>query len=107
MTQKRVVRRGRANDDIEVAVDYYLNEAGTEIAMEFIVRFEESINNIAKHPSIGSNRYGHAVNISDLRYWPITKFPFLIFYLEKERFIEIARVLHSSMQIPPRLDELD
>lgn len=100
MQQKLVVRRRLANDDIESAVSYYLSEAGTEVASAFLNQLEEAIRYISKQPAAGSQRYGHELQISDLRQWPIKRFPYLIFYIEKERSIEIARVLHRRRDIP-------
>ena len=103
MTQKPVLRRRRADDDIETAFAYYLTEAGPQIAADFIYRLEEAIKQIARHPAIGSPRYGHYLEVPGLRHWPIKKFPYLIFYPETDKHIELARVLHSSMDIPSRL----
>ncbi|NOT46238.1 MAG: type II toxin-antitoxin system RelE/ParE family toxin [Acidobacteria bacterium] len=100
MRQKLVVRRRRADDDIELAISYYLDEAGTEIASAFLNQLEEAIRYISRQPAAGSQRYGYELQISDLRQWPIKRFPYLIFYVEKERCIEIARVLHSKRDIP-------
>lgn len=100
MTQKRVVRRRRADDDIESAVSYYLTEAGIEVATGFLRRLEATLVKIAQQPAAGSPRYGHELQISDLRQWPIKQFPYFIFYAERERHIEIVRVLHSSRDIP-------
>lgn len=100
MRQKLVVRRGRADDDIESAVSYYLDEAGIEIASAFLNQLEDVIRHISKHPAAGSQRYGYELQIPDLRQWPIKRFPYLIFYVERERHIEIARVLHSKRDIP-------
>jgi toxin ParE1/3/4 len=98
--QKLVVRRRRADDDIESAVSYYSDEAGAEVAFAFLGQLEEAIRHISKQPSAGSQRYGHKLQISDLRQWPIKRFPCLIFYVEKEKHIDIARVLHSKRDIP-------
>ena len=103
MPQKPVVRRRRADDDIESAVSYYLDEAGNEVASAFLDRLEEAIRYIAKQPAAGSQRYGHELQISDLRHWPIKRFPYLIFYVENERRIEIARLLHSKRDIPTKI----
>ena len=107
MTQKPVVRRRGADEDIEYAIAYYLSEAGLEIATSFANRLEEALQKISRHPAIGSPRYGHSLLISDLRHWPMTKFPYLIFYVEKERHIEVVRVLHGSMDIPSWLNDVE
>lgn len=99
MGQKPVVRRRHADDDIESAVSYYIVEAGTEVATDFLNQLEAALRNISKQPAAGSQRYAHELHISDLRQRPMRRFPYLIFYVEKERYIETARVLHSKMDI--------
>lgn len=106
MNQKPVVRRRRADDDIEDALTYYLNEAGTELVADFVGLLEEALKRISRQPGIGSPRYGHVVQISELRSWPIKSFPYLIFYVEKEHHIELARVLHSCRDLPSWLNEI-
>mgnify|MGYP001208925956 CR=1 FL=1 len=107
MSHKPVVRRRRADDDIEAAITYYLNEAGAEVATDFTNQLEESLRKISRHPAIGSPRYGHFVQIPELRHWPVKKFPYLVFYIEKENRIELTRVLHSSMDIPSWLNDIE
>lgn len=107
MKQKLVVRRRKADEDIEAAFTFYLSEAGTEIAADFIDRFEEAVKQISRHPAIGSPRYGHYLHVSGLRHRPINRFPYLIFYIEKDMHIELARVLHESMDIPTQLNDIE
>ena len=107
MIQKLVVLRRPAEDDIDAAIAYYLNEAGADVAADFVEQLEESIKKISKHPASGIPRYAHELYITDLRYWSMKRFPYLIFYIEKERYIEIGRVLHSSRDIPSAMDESD
>lgn len=107
MRQKTVVRRRRANDDIESAISCYLEEAGVEIATDFVDRFEEAVQKISKNAAAGSQRFGHEMRIDGLRQWPVNHFLYLIFYVEKERHIEIARILHTSLDIFSRLDPDD
>ncbi|QQS32130.1 MAG: type II toxin-antitoxin system RelE/ParE family toxin [Acidobacteriota bacterium] len=107
MIHKPVVRRRRADDDIEAAIAYYLSEAGVEIATNFADQLELTTRQIAGQPGTGSPRYGLLVQISELRHWPVVGFPYLIFYIEKENRIELARVLHESMDIPSWLEETE
>jgi toxin ParE1/3/4 len=104
---KPVKRRRRANEDIESAILFYLGEAGPDIAASFIERLEEATDHIAQRPGAGSERYGHQLRIPALRYWPMKRFPYIIFYTERKTFIEISRVLHSKMDIPSWLDTGD
>lgn len=107
MRLKSVVRRRRADDDIESAIAYYLIEAGAEVATDFANRLEDALQKISRQPALGSSRYGHLVQIPELRQWPIRNFPYLLFYIEKESHIELSRVLHSSREIPSWLDDID
>lgn len=107
MTQKPVVRRRGADEDIEDTIAYYFSEAGVEIATAFANRLEEALQKISRHPAIGSPRYGHSLQIAHLRHLPMTKFPHLIFYVEKDRHIEIVRVLHSRTDIPAWLNNIE
>lgn len=100
MRQKPVVRRRKADDDIESTVSYYLAEAGNQVATDFLNRLESALESISRLPGTGSQRYGHELDIADLRQWPMKQFPYLIFYVEKEQRIEIVRVLHSKRDIP-------
>ena len=107
MTPKPVLRRRRADEDIEAAFAFYLNEAGPEVAADFVAELEKALQNISEWPAIGSPRYGYIARITGMRQWPVKGFPYLIFYLEKDRHIELSRVLHSSMDIPSRLDNVE
>lgn len=105
MGQKVIFRRRRANDDIETAIAYYLGEAGSKVASDFINQLEKALNNISRQPTAGSPRYGHELRIRGLRQWPMRRFPYLIFYLVKDGRIEVLRILHSTIDIPSWLDD--
>ena len=107
MRQKPLLRRRRADDDINAALAYYLKEAGPEIAADLIDRLEKCLKNISEQPSAGDPRYGHELGIPGLRHRAVERFPYLIFYLERADRIEVSRVLHSKMDIPSWLDEGD
>lgn len=105
MRRKRVIHRRRADEDIENAIAYYLSEAGVDTAASLIDGFEDAMMKIARNPATGSPRYGHELSIPGLRHLPIVKFPYLIFYLERDEHIEILRVLHGSIDIPSWLSD--
>lgn len=54
----------------------------------------------ARHPDTGSPRYAHALNIPGLRCWPLTRYPYLVFFMEREDHIDVWRVLHGQRDIP-------
>lgn len=105
MARKTVVHRRKAENDIDSAITYYLTEAGTEVAFEFVAQLENLIDLISKHPAIGSAYYANALQIDGLRHLPFKKFPYVVFYVEYERHIEVIRILHQKTDIPSWLGD--
>lgn len=100
MTPKPVVPRERANRDTQDAVDYYLNEGSTKAALAFVDALEQAYAHLGRHPLSGSPRYGHELNLPDLRVWPVKGYPWLVFYVDRERYVEVWRVLQAERDIP-------
>lgn len=105
MKVRRVVPRTLANQDVQAAIDYYLQEAQGQVALQFIDALETAYGHIARHPATGSTRYAHALGLPELRSWPLSRFPYLVFYVEREDHIDVWRVLHQQRDIPAWLDE--
>jgi toxin ParE1/3/4 len=97
---KPVLPRERARQDIEDAVDYYTREAGEQVALAFIDALESAYRAIARRPALGSQRYAHALNLPSLRSLPLKRYPYLVFYIEREDHLDIWRVLHARRDIP-------
>ena len=104
---KPVHLRQLAAGDIETALVYYLTEAGPDITTRFIAAVERAILTIGRHPHQGSLRFAFELEIPGLRSWPVARFPYLVFYLEREGQIEIWRVLHTRRDIPTTLADTD
>jgi toxin ParE1/3/4 len=105
MTPQPVVPRLLALQDIEAGTVHYLEEGGESLALAFIDALERAFSHIGKHPATGSPRYAHELNLPGLRSWPLTRFPYLIFYVEREAHIDVWRVLHSQRDIPAWMDD--
>ena len=105
MRGKPVVLRERARGDIEEAVDHYLAEAGPAVALSFVGALEDVRTHIGERPGSGSLRYAHELDIPGLRFQPAGKFPYLVFYIERETEIDVLRVLHGARDIPAWLRE--
>ncbi|MGB3449954.1 MAG: type II toxin-antitoxin system RelE/ParE family toxin [Giesbergeria sp.] len=106
MKAKPVVARTLASHDIEAAIDHYLSENAADAAMGFVDALEQAYRHIGLHAATGSPRYGHALGIPSLRTWPLTRYPFLVFYVEAADHIDVWRVLHTRRDIPERMREL-
>jgi toxin ParE1/3/4 len=99
VTVRPIVPRAAALWDVEAAVDYYSDEAGTDIALKFIDALERAYRAISVHPATGSPRYAHELDIPGLRSRKLTRFPHRVFYFEREDHIDIWRVLHAQRDI--------
>ncbi|RZT91980.1 type II toxin-antitoxin system RelE/ParE family toxin [Rivibacter subsaxonicus] len=100
---KRVVLRREAVRSIDDAVDHYLQEAGAAVALKFVAALEEAWRHLRDFPSTGALRYGAELTIPGLRFWPLNKFPYLVFYIEREDEVDVLLVLHGSRDIPASL----
>jgi len=100
MKAKPVIPREQAHRDVEDAVAYYLNEGAEAIALGFIDALEEAYAHISSHPATGSPRYAHELNLPNLRSWLLTRYPYLVFYVEHADHIDVWRVLHGQRDIP-------
>ena len=100
MKVKPVVPRSEANRDVDEAIDHYLAENAEQAALGFIDALEQAFTHIARHPATGSPRYAHALNIPGLRFWPLSRYPHLVFFIERDDHIDVWRVLHGQRDIP-------
>jgi toxin ParE1/3/4 len=103
MISKPVIRRAAADEDIGEAVDYYAGES-VATADRFIDELKRHVQLIGKTPRIGAPRYSHELNIAGLRFQKVGKFPYLIFYVEHEEYIDVLRVLHEHRDMPRTLN---
>jgi toxin ParE1/3/4 len=100
VTAKRVIPRALSNLDVEQAISRYLKEAGAKIALGFVDDLERAYAHISRHPATGSSRYETELNLPGLRFWALTHYPHLVFYLERRHQIDVWRVLHAKRDIP-------
>ncbi|MDR2880959.1 MAG: type II toxin-antitoxin system RelE/ParE family toxin [Azoarcus sp.] len=100
MKVKPVVPREQAHRDAEDAIAYYLGEGTEVVALGFIDALEKAYTHIGRHPATGSPRYAHELNLPGLRFWSLTRYPYLVFYIEHADHIDVWRVLHGQRDIP-------
>jgi toxin ParE1/3/4 len=96
---KPVRLRRAAADDIDAAVDYHLTEAGRDVARRFIDAIESALDRVGRRPLSGSPRFAYELDIPELRAWSLTRFPYLVFYVERESEIDVWRLLHTRRDI--------
>lgn len=100
MKARTVVPRARASQDVDDIIRYYLGEDAEQAALGFIDTLERAYRHIARHPEYGSSRHAHELDLPGLRTWALKRFPYLIFYIEREDSIDVWRVLHEARDIP-------
>ena len=100
MRARQVVPRLEAQQDTDEAIDYYLEEGAGPAALAFIDALEQAFAHLGRHPAIGSLRYAHELNLPGLRCWPLRRYPYLIFYVERDDHVDVWRVLHAERDIP-------
>ncbi len=105
MKQKPVIPRALAREDVDRAIAYYLEQDADKAALGLIDALERAYKRLSRHPGSGSNRYAHELNLPGLRSWPIKRYPYVAFYVERPSYIEIWRVLHGKSDIPSWLQE--
>jgi toxin ParE1/3/4 len=81
MKAKPIVPRELANQDVDEALQHYLSANAEQAALGFIDALEQAYAHIGRHPATGSPRYAHALNLSGLRSWSLTRYPHLVFYI--------------------------
>jgi toxin ParE1/3/4 len=107
MTAKPVVPREQARRDIDDAVDHYAREAGERVVLGFIDALERAFSSIANRPATGAPRYAHELNLPGLRSRRLKRYPYLIFYVERDDHIDVWRVLHAKRDIPAWMLDLE
>jgi len=105
MKLRPVVPRAQAQRDIEDAITYYLAEGSEQAAMGFVDAIEQAFAHIGRHPTTGSPRYAHELNLPGLRCWPLKRYPYLAFYVERDDHVDVWRILHGQRDIPAWMQE--
>ena len=103
MTAKAIIPRAQANRDVDEAIAHYVQEGAQQAALGFVDALEQAYAHISRHPGTGSPRYAHELHLPGLRDWPLTRYPYLVFYVERPDHIDVWRVLHERRDIPARM----
>jgi toxin ParE1/3/4 len=64
------------------------------------ISLPDSLAHIGRHPATRSPRYAHELNLAGVRVWPLTRYPDLVFYVERSDRVDVWRVLHGQRDIP-------
>jgi toxin ParE1/3/4 len=97
---KPVVPREQAHRDVEDAIAHYLAEGAETAALGFIDALKQAYAHIGRHPATGSPRYAYEMNLPGLRAWPLTRYPYLVFYVERSDHVDVWRVPQGQRNLP-------
>lgn len=100
MNLKPIIRRALAERDVQEAVQYFVDQLAPQATLNFVDEVEAALKHIQRHPATGSPRYAHSLNLPGLRFWRCKRFPYLVFYVEQAKCIDVWRVLHGKRDIP-------
>jgi toxin ParE1/3/4 len=95
----RLLIRPRAVIDIDEQA-LYLARLSQKVAKRFLKSAELSIQRLAHTPNLGFPYTTDASRLSDIRLWPIRRFPnHLIAYRQVADGIEVLRILHGARNL--------
>lgn len=109
MKVETVVPREQARRDVEEAIEHYLREDAETAALAFVDALEKAYRHIGRHPATGSPRWAHELHLPGLRSWPLTRHPYLVFYVEHSDHVDVWRVLtgYDSVEVDARIAYAD
>ncbi|WP_343230875.1 type II toxin-antitoxin system RelE/ParE family toxin [Vandammella animalimorsus] len=81
-------------------MEHYLREQAVPAALGLIDALEQAYAQIARHPTTGSPRYAHELDLPGLRSWPLKRYPYLVFYVARSDHIDVWRVRHERRDMP-------
>ena len=66
--------------------------------MGFINALGQAYAHISRHAATGSPRYAHELNLPGLRFWPLTHYPHLVFYIELSLTFSTVEALDETIE---------
>ena len=82
-----------AQNDIEEIFDYILKD-NPSVAEKFVDKIDQAVSNLKFFPEVGS--IPKELRLQRLGYRTLVVGNYLIFYVVKEKVVEIRRIIHGS-----------
>lgn len=95
MAQKPVIPLVQAVQDLDEAVAHYLSEQAEAAALGFVGALDRGYKHIARYPACGTSRYAHELDLSELRCCSLKRYPYVVFYIERDDHIDVCGMLHG------------
>ena len=90
---KPCVLRPRARADRRNEVRFYRKEAGAKVAANLVDALEKALNDLSRHPGIGSPILGQELGVAGMRTWLIAGFPLSFWLFERVTHVDVARLV--------------
>ena len=100
---KPCLLRPQAREDRRHEVSYHRGKAGEGTALRLVSALEQALLQLSRDPGIGSPTIGQALEIEGLRSWRLNGFPLSLWYFERERHVDVVRLVGQRME-PPWMD---
>jgi toxin ParE1/3/4 len=105
MTSERL--RPLAETDLVGRTRYYRAEGGDELGVRFFNAAITSLQAIEDMPRAGSPRVGELCEIPGLRVRRVEGFPCGWFYLIRDEYVDVVRLLADTQNLPSTLSDLE
>lgn len=102
---KPAILRPQAERDRHAEVRYYRKEAGSTVAVRLVIASNTALDQLELEPGIGSPTLGTTIGIPSLRSWRVIGFPLLWFYFERDKHLDVVRLLGERQDIATILTE--
>ncbi len=89
--------RPRARDDRRHEVRYYRDKAGEGTAARLVVALESAFAQLSQDSGIGSPAIGQELDVHGLRSWRLNGFPLSVWYFERDKHVDIVRLVGQCM----------
>jgi toxin ParE1/3/4 len=107
VADKPIRLRALAAADLDDAADYYRDNAGEQVALDFVDEVQAAFALISSGPGIGSLRYSYDLDIPGLRAFSVSRFDHAVFYVETDDLVDVWRILHTRRDLPETLRHSD
>ena len=99
MSGKPIYLSDIARKDLQHALLNYELQNAEQAVDGCLDALSKAYQQISTFPKTGSMRTGNEVNLQGLRSWPLTRYPYLLFYVEENDQIDCWRLLHEKRDI--------
>lgn len=101
----QIFKRESALRDLVTYFVHLADESGLGTAEKFLVCVEQSFDDLARTPSMGSPVESRRAELAGFRKWRVRDFEnFLIFYVPVPGGLEVVRVIHGARDWAAILD---